>query len=47
MMKYDTRLPALLERVLQVYLVRRHTGETFTSFTRRHDLRQLQEMFSA
>lgn len=40
-------VPALLERVLQVYLVRRHTGETFAAFTRRHDLRQLQEMFSA
>lgn len=39
-------LPALLERVLKVYLARRNQGETFAAFTRRHDVKQLQEMFS-
>jgi ferredoxin-nitrite reductase len=39
-------LPVLLERVLQVYLARRQSGEAFAAFTRRHEVRQLQEMFS-
>lgn len=36
----------LLERVLRVYLARRRPGETFVQFTRRHEVRELQEMFS-
>lgn len=39
-------LPALLENVLRVYLARRHHGESFVSFTRRHELGALQAMFS-
>jgi ferredoxin-nitrite reductase len=40
-------VPALLERVLKTYLARRQPGESFASFTRRHELGQLQEMFSS
>jgi ferredoxin-nitrite reductase len=36
----------LLERVLRVYLARREAGETFVQFTRRHEVKELQEMFS-
>lgn len=39
-------LPALLERVLKTYQARRQPGETFAAFTRRHEVKQLQEMFS-
>lgn len=39
-------VPALIERILRVYLEQRQSGETFTEFTRRHDIKQLQEMFS-
>jgi ferredoxin-nitrite reductase len=39
-------LPALLERVLRVFNTRRRTGETFAAFTRRHEVRELQELFS-
>jgi len=39
-------LPALLERVLKTYLAKRRTGEAFAEFTRRHDVKALQEMFS-
>lgn len=39
-------IPALLERVLKVYLARRQPGETFVAFTRRHEVGELQEMFS-
>lgn len=39
-------LPTLLERVLAVYLDRRERGEGFTAFTRRHEVKVLQEMFS-
>lgn len=39
-------VPALLEHVLKVYLARRQPGETFAAFTRRHEVGQLQEMFS-
>ena len=39
-------IPALLERVLKTYQARRQTGETFSTFTRRHEVKQLQEMFS-
>jgi ferredoxin-nitrite reductase len=38
-------VPVLLERVLKTYLEKRQSGETFTSFTRRHEVKQLQEMF--
>jgi ferredoxin-nitrite reductase len=40
-----SELPALLETVLRVYLERRQPGEAFSEFTRRHDLKTLQEMF--
>jgi sulfite reductase beta subunit-like hemoprotein len=36
----------LLERVLKTYLARRHSGEAFAEFTRRHDVKALQELFS-
>jgi ferredoxin-nitrite reductase len=39
-------LPQLLERVLNTYLRRRQPGESFAAFARRHEVRQLQEMFS-
>jgi ferredoxin-nitrite reductase len=42
-----SELPALLERVLTVYKQKRNGGETFAEFTRRHDLKRLQEMFSS
>jgi ferredoxin-nitrite reductase len=41
-----TELPSLLERVLKVYQAKRTRGETFAEFTRRHEVKQLQEMFS-
>jgi ferredoxin-nitrite reductase len=39
-------VPRLLERVLQVYHTRREGRESFAAFTRRHDLKTLQELFS-
>jgi ferredoxin-nitrite reductase len=39
-------IPALLERVLAVYLMKRQSGETFAEFTRRHEVGTLQEMFT-
>jgi len=39
-------LPELLERVLKVYLRRRSPGESFAAFARRHEIKDLQEMFS-
>ena len=39
-------VPQLLERVLKTYLARRNAGESFSEFTRRHDLKTLQELFS-
>ena len=39
-------IPALLERVLRVYLGQRRSGESFADFTRRFEVRELQEMFS-
>jgi ferredoxin-nitrite reductase len=41
-----SQIPRLLEHVLQVYLVRREPGESFAAFTRRHAVKELQEMFS-
>jgi ferredoxin-nitrite reductase len=40
-------VPPLLERVLKVYLDRRSPGESFAAFTRRHEVKQLQEIFSS
>jgi ferredoxin-nitrite reductase len=40
-------VPILLERVLKTYMEKRQPGETFASFTRRHEVKQLQEMFSS
>jgi ferredoxin-nitrite reductase len=39
-------VPVLLERVLKAYLNRRQLCESFAAFTRRHEVGQLQEMFS-
>lgn len=39
-------IPKLLEHVLKVYLVRHHPGESFAIFVHRHEVKQLQEMFS-
>jgi ferredoxin-nitrite reductase len=41
-----SEVPVLLERVLKVYLARRQPNESFVSFARRHDVKQLQELFS-
>ncbi len=41
-----TEIPGLLEKVLKVYLAKRQGGESFAVFTRRHELKQLQELFS-
>ena len=41
-----TELPALLERILKIYLERRKPGETFVEFTRRYEVGELQEMFT-
>jgi ferredoxin-nitrite reductase len=40
-------VPKLLEHVLKVYLARRYARESFASFTRRFEVKQLQETFSA
>lgn len=37
---------ALLERALKAYLARRQGTESFVEFTRRHELKELQEIFS-
>lgn len=39
-------VPRLLERALKIYLERRWPGESFAEFTRRHEVKELQEMFS-
>jgi ferredoxin-nitrite reductase len=39
-------IPKLLEHVLKVFMQRRQAGEVFSAFIRRHELKQLQEMFS-
>ena len=41
-----SQVPVLLEHVLKTYLARRKTGESFSEFTRRHEIKELQEMFS-
>lgn len=40
------QVPELLDRVLRAYLERRQKSESFAAFTRRHELKQLQEIFS-
>ena len=39
-------LPALVEKVLTTYRDRRHSGETFVQWTRRHSVKEIQEMLS-
>ena len=39
-------IPSLIEHILRTYHERRQGGESFASFTRRHEIKQLQEMFS-
>ena len=41
-----TELPAMLEKMLRVYLQKREGRETFQQFTTRHDLNALQVLFS-
>ena len=41
-----TEIPQLMEKVLSVYQAKRNPGESFAEFTRRFDVKQLQEMFS-
>ena len=41
-----SELPRTLERILKVYLEKREGSESFQQFTRRHDVRQLQELFT-
>ncbi|MBZ0254752.1 NirA family protein, partial [bacterium] len=41
-----SRTPQLIERILNVYLEKRAPGESFVEFTRRHEIGQLQELFS-
>jgi len=41
-----SELPTLLERVLKTWLARREGREAFVAFTRRHSVKELQEMFS-
>ena len=43
----SAEVPLLLERILKTYLESRKPNESFLDFTRRHDLKQLQELFSA
>ncbi|MBV8174515.1 MAG: NirA family protein, partial [Verrucomicrobia bacterium] len=40
-------LPTMLEHILEVYLAKRERGESFVDFTRRHSVKELQEMFSS
>lgn len=40
------QIPELLQRVLSAYLARRQPGESFAAFTRRHELKELQEFFA-
>jgi ferredoxin-nitrite reductase len=42
---FSAMLP-LLERLLKVYVARRKAGESFATFARRHETKELQEMFS-
>lgn len=39
-------IPALVEKVLGVYEARKQPGETFVAWTRRHSLKELQELLS-
>jgi ferredoxin-nitrite reductase len=41
-----SEIPPLVERILRTYADRRNPGESFVEFTRRHDLKSLQELFS-
>lgn len=41
-----TQVPDLLERALRAYLRFREPGESFAAFTRRHEVKRLQELFS-
>lgn len=42
-----SQIPGLLEGVLTTYLARRRPNETFSDFTARHSVKELQELFSA
>jgi ferredoxin-nitrite reductase len=40
-------LPALVERILATYEIGRQPGETFTQWSRRHSVKELQELLSS
>ena len=42
----SAEVPLLVERILRTYLARRNQGESFLNFARRHELKELQELFS-
>ena len=39
-------IPQRIEKIFQGYHARRENGESFVEFTRRHDVKTLQEIFS-
>ena len=41
-----TDVAGVLEQVLKVYVARRVAGESFAAFTRRHSVKELQELFT-
>lgn len=41
-----SRIPSLIEFILETYLNRRDRGESFLDFTRRHSTEELQELFN-
>jgi ferredoxin-nitrite reductase len=43
----SAEVPLLIERILKIYRARRNQGESFLDFARRHELKELQELFSA
>jgi ferredoxin-nitrite reductase len=43
----SAEIPVLIERILNTYQARRKPRESFIDFTRRHELKELQELFSA
>jgi sulfite reductase beta subunit-like hemoprotein len=39
-------VPAVVEKALNVYEAKKRPGESFASWSRRHSVKELQEMFS-
>jgi ferredoxin-nitrite reductase len=42
-----TEMPALAEKILLTYNARKTSGETFVQWTRRHTVKELQELMSS